>query len=203
MMFSSRINAVLVVVASVAFFVAPACGPRASTKGDPVTGHAREEAIEYLEHRVRVPGETLSLVAEWYTGSADNWMILAEHNPALDPRKIELGDAILVPELMLIRRDPPTESFVAGRSARKQRPPAAQMKPIQPQPDRAPAAAEDQPSIPEEPSTEAAPEMEDSESLEAWQKRVREVLEIKDSQDERPDPTRNRKHELLEELLEE
>ena len=34
-----------------------------------------------LVHKVRYPGESVSIIAGWYTGEIDNWKVLAEVNP--------------------------------------------------------------------------------------------------------------------------
>jgi hypothetical protein len=57
-------------------------------------------------HIVRWKGETLSLVAEWYTASWKNWEVLARVNPGIDPNRIEIGNRIRIPERLVTRRDP-------------------------------------------------------------------------------------------------
>ena len=57
-------------------------------------------------HKVRYSGEILISIAEWYTGSRNNWTVIAKANPGLDPNRIFIGDTILIPENLLKRRDP-------------------------------------------------------------------------------------------------
>ena len=57
-------------------------------------------------HEVRRPGETLISIAEWYTGSGDNWKAIAKANPQMNPNRIFIGDKIIIPENLLIRREP-------------------------------------------------------------------------------------------------
>jgi hypothetical protein len=57
-------------------------------------------------HEVRRSGETLISIAEWYTGSRDNWKAIAKANPQMNPNRIFIGDNIIIPENLLIRRDP-------------------------------------------------------------------------------------------------
>ncbi|MGD9301498.1 MAG: LysM peptidoglycan-binding domain-containing protein, partial [Desulfobacterales bacterium] len=52
-------------------------------------------------HTVRWPGESMSLIANWYTGSAQNWRKLAKANPGIDPNRIKKGNVILIPPAML------------------------------------------------------------------------------------------------------
>ena len=68
----------------------------------------------YLQHTVRWPGESLSIIAKWYTGSLDNWKALAEANPELNPERITIGAKIRVPEDMLRTRDPMPQDFVTS-----------------------------------------------------------------------------------------
>jgi hypothetical protein len=68
----------------------------------------------YLQHTVRWPGESLSLIAKWYTGSLDNWKALAEANPELNPERITMGAKIHIPEDMLQTRDPMPQDFVTS-----------------------------------------------------------------------------------------
>jgi len=68
---------------------------------------------KYYEHRVRWPGESLSLIARWYTGSSKNWKILAKANPAINPNRIKGGDSIAIPADMLKTREPLPQKMAA------------------------------------------------------------------------------------------
>ncbi|MBI4793916.1 MAG: LysM peptidoglycan-binding domain-containing protein [Deltaproteobacteria bacterium] len=63
-------------------------------------------------HTVSISGESLSIIAKWYTGDLQNWEKLAEHNPALNPNRIFKGDKIMIPHDLLIREEPLTQEFV-------------------------------------------------------------------------------------------
>ena len=63
-----------------------------------------EDRQNYYEHTVRWPGESLSLIASWYTGSFQNWRKLAAANPRLDPNRIKKGDVIYIPPSLLKTR---------------------------------------------------------------------------------------------------
>lgn len=80
-------------------------------------GRKRPSAIQppgrtYHTHRVTISGESLSIIAKWFTGDLKNWEQLAAANPNLNPNRIEIGDEILIPEDMMLRKDPITKSFV-------------------------------------------------------------------------------------------
>jgi hypothetical protein len=62
--------------------------------------------INYFEHRVKWHGETLSLIARWYTGSYGNWKAIAEANPGLDPNRIAVGDTIKISPQMMKTKKP-------------------------------------------------------------------------------------------------
>lgn len=65
-----------------------------------------------LVHRVRYPGESVSIIAGWYTGDIENWKVLAEVNPNLNPNVINEGMKINIPESILKTREPMPREFV-------------------------------------------------------------------------------------------
>jgi len=69
---------------------------------------------DFYVHQVKWEGETLSIVAKWYTGSLNNWKAIAKVNPALDPNRIVIGSDIRIPADLLITRKPMPKSFLAG-----------------------------------------------------------------------------------------
>ncbi len=76
------------------------------------TGALPQEEISCFVHIVMWPGETVSIIAAWYTGDGNNWKELAEVNPGMDPGLIYEGNRILVPENLMTTRDPMTKEFV-------------------------------------------------------------------------------------------
>ena len=63
-------------------------------------------------HKVRYPGESVSIIAGWYTGEIDNWKILAEVNPEINPNVIHEGMTIKIPESLMIKHEYMTREFV-------------------------------------------------------------------------------------------
>ncbi len=63
-------------------------------------------------HVVRWKGETLSLIAEWYTGTWKNWEVLAGANPGVDPDRIQIGNRLHIPDGIIKTRDPLPIDFV-------------------------------------------------------------------------------------------
>ena len=68
-------------------------------------------------HKVRWPGESMSLIARWYTGSSNNWRKLARANPRLNPNRIRKGDVISIPPALLKTREPMPEKVAARYTA--------------------------------------------------------------------------------------
>ncbi len=97
----------------------------------------------YYTHRVTIPGESLSIIAKWYTGDLKKWEQLAAANPNLNPNRIDIGDEILIPEDMMIRRDPITKTFVESFLPKKK------ISPPSPEPEA---------EVVQEPPPEPAPE---------------------------------------------
>ena len=80
-------------------------------------------------HEVRWPGETLSLIARWYTSSDSNWEKIAEANPGLKPRRIQIGDKIFIPEELLKVRKPMPRDYVHSLAAPKRPPSTRSVQP--------------------------------------------------------------------------
>ena len=72
------------------------------------------EKISYYVHTVKWSGETVSIIAAWYTGDLENWKTLASVNPHLDPNRIFGGNKIRIPENLLQTREPMPKDFVDG-----------------------------------------------------------------------------------------
>lgn len=66
----------------------------------------------YYIHTVKLPDESMSIIAKWFTGDLLNWELLAKCNPEINPNRIFLGDKIRVPRILMTRQDPMTAEFV-------------------------------------------------------------------------------------------
>ncbi|MGB2687721.1 MAG: LysM domain-containing protein [Desulfobacterales bacterium] len=88
---------------------------------------AEPEPRFYL-HKVRWPEETLSHIAKWYTGTVKNWKAIAKANPELDPKKIDTGDTISIPEDLLTSRKPMPLSFMRASVRKKSIPSSSSNK---------------------------------------------------------------------------
>jgi len=78
----------------------------------PATAAEQPAPVAYFTHTVTLRGESLSIIAKWYTGDLKNWEVLAQHNPTLNPNRIFKGDKIRIPRNMLAREDAMTQAFV-------------------------------------------------------------------------------------------
>jgi hypothetical protein len=68
--------------------------------------YAVQDHSDYFEHTVRWRGESLSLIARWYTGRLENWKALARANPDLNPNRIMVGNVIYIPQEMMNTKEP-------------------------------------------------------------------------------------------------
>jgi hypothetical protein len=86
-------------------------------------------------HSVRWQGETLSLIAQWYTGSWKNWRALADANRAIDPNRLAIGDRVLIPEGLLKNRKPLPRDLVLSLAAKERaQQPASTLNPERDEP---------------------------------------------------------------------
>lgn len=73
-------------------------------------------------HIVKYPGESLSIIAAWYTGDLQNWKKLARANPRLNPSRIFIGNRIRIPKAMIKTYTPMPQEFVnkfIGKKSKK------------------------------------------------------------------------------------
>jgi hypothetical protein len=68
----------------------------------------------FYVHRVRWKGETLFIIAKWYTGSDKNWNALSKANPKLNPNRMIINDNIVIPEDLIKYRKPMPLSFLSS-----------------------------------------------------------------------------------------
>jgi len=73
---------------------------------------------EYVIHTVKWSGETLGLIARWYTGAVSNWTVLAKANPEIDPHRIFIGTNVRIPAALIKTQDPLPREFVSSGGLR-------------------------------------------------------------------------------------
>lgn len=79
---------------------------------EPLLPQKTNETINHYTHSVKWLGESLSIIAAWYTGKMENWEQLALINPDLNPNLIHIGDKIQIPGNLLVKTKPMPRSFV-------------------------------------------------------------------------------------------
>ncbi len=67
----------------------------------------------YLDHVVQYSGETMGVIAAWYTGSSANWPLIANANPQIQVKNIRIGNVIRIPENLVVKREPLTQEFLS------------------------------------------------------------------------------------------
>ena len=70
--------------------------------------------VKYFAHEIKWSGEDLGSIARWYTGSSKNWVHLVEANPGIDPKRINIGDSVLIPEALLKTHRPMPIEFLSS-----------------------------------------------------------------------------------------
>jgi hypothetical protein len=92
-----------------------------------------QEAKEtYYTHAVKWPGESLSIIAAWYTGDVQNWKDLAEANPDINPNRIHEGMKIRIPESIMTTKTPMTKEHVESYYPKPKKPVAKPSSPYHP-----------------------------------------------------------------------
>jgi hypothetical protein len=83
-------------------------------KGSSSKGPEEAKQSAFYVHTVRWPGESLSIISKWYTGSLDQWTRIAKANPSVDPKRIHVGMKIRVPKEIMTNTKPMPQDFVAS-----------------------------------------------------------------------------------------
>lgn len=63
-------------------------------------------------HTIRWPGENLSIISRWYTGSANNWKIIAKTNPNLNTKSLKIGSIVMIPANIVSRPNTMPRDFL-------------------------------------------------------------------------------------------
>lgn len=71
--------------------------------------------VDYFTHEVGVQGETLGMIAEWYTGTPANWKKIAGHNPDIVVTSISVGQKVKIPENLVNNKAPLSREIVLKR----------------------------------------------------------------------------------------
>jgi hypothetical protein len=116
-----RLSAIILVAAAVTAWTGLApVGPasrmaHAQVSLEEEAEYTAEDASDedvYL-HTVQSPGETLSSIAEWYTGDPRNWTVLSDFNAGYGSDAVRPNEVILIPKFLLITTTPMPRPFAA------------------------------------------------------------------------------------------
>lgn len=87
------------------------------------------EKPEFYVHKVRWLGETISVIAQWYTGTPKNWEAIAKVNSDFDPKRMGIGDTILIPADILKTREPMPRKYLRTSVPKDDASPPSLVKP--------------------------------------------------------------------------
>jgi len=68
----------------------------------------------FVLHTVTYPGESLSVVTDWYTGKLFLWKKVAAANPRINPAALEIGQQIRIPIELVTNNKPFERSHIAA-----------------------------------------------------------------------------------------
>ena len=94
--------------------------PEPGVAGPDVTAlpPAKPKPAPYFLHTVKWRGESLSIIARWYTGDTRNWKILKEYNPDTNPNRMSEGNKIRIPEYLMKTKAPMPKEYVDSSSSK-------------------------------------------------------------------------------------
>ncbi len=109
-MLNKRLHSFFSVIAGIIFVItAYGCGIFGTTDREwqPV-----KQKKKYFVHTVQWQGETLQMIARWYTGNGGNWKNLADANPVINAGRLMVGDKIFIPGNLLKQKKLLTKQYV-------------------------------------------------------------------------------------------
>lgn len=81
-----------------------------------------KQRSEFYVHNVCWAEETISVIAQWYTGNHNNWERIVKANFNLDPKQMRIGDKILIPVALLKTREPMPRKYLGNSVPKKDAP---------------------------------------------------------------------------------
>lgn len=105
------------------------CNNRPAPVPPPKAPVSEPEVAPDVEHRISYSGETLAVIAAWYTGRATNWQAIRDANPGLRPERLNLGQIIMIPGDLVVQHDPMPKRFVTDNAAKVRSKVTTELKP--------------------------------------------------------------------------
>ncbi len=78
----------------------------------PQIGSKQPDKQKGIDHYVRWHGETLSIIAKWYTGSIKNWKTLASINTGINSNLLYINNRIHIPAKLIKTKIPMPKKFL-------------------------------------------------------------------------------------------
>lgn len=63
-------------------------------------------------HTISVPGETLSIISQWYTGNPANWREITRATPGIDAQRLRIGQEVNIPVELVSNRTVMPRNYV-------------------------------------------------------------------------------------------
>lgn len=103
-------------------FAMTACAKKVT----PVAPQPQEEVMAPdLEHTIQFQGETLGLIAAWYTGKVANWTAIEAANPGIKATNLKIGQVIVIPAGLIIKREQLPKKFIRQHGFKQSAPQSA------------------------------------------------------------------------------
>ena len=93
---------------------------------EPEVAYVKPVAPVQFLHKIRYQGESLSLIAKWYTGKTGKWKAIAAANPEVIPERMKIDQIIYIPDNLLKNRTPMPKNFVDDNRPRRKKTPKVQ-----------------------------------------------------------------------------
>jgi len=102
------------VIAIFSLLLFSACSGSSNSNNPPPPSDNSRNKPDDVEHRIAYSGETLAIIANWYTGKSTNWTLIRDANPGLRPERLNIGQLVRIPGELVIERNPMPRKVLQG-----------------------------------------------------------------------------------------
>lgn len=107
------------VIGILCFLLLTGCPQNSDQTTPPPANNRANDKPGDVEHRIAYSGETLAIIANWYTGKSTNWPLIRDANPGLRPERLNLGQVVRIPGDLVVERNPLPRRVLQGSSSGK------------------------------------------------------------------------------------